>query len=73
MIPSKRLDLDRAAVVRVRQADVAPRPDERPETRRRVEVLGAERVPRQEPTVFLVKSCFLICMNVLSILKADFC
>ena len=56
MIPSKCLDLDRAAVVRVRQADVAPRPDERPEARRRVEILGAEGVPRQEPTVFLVES-----------------
>ena len=56
MIPSERLDLDRAAVVRVRQADVAPGPDERPEARRRVEVLGAEGVPRQEPTVILVES-----------------
>ena len=56
MIPSKCLDLDCATVVRVRQADVALRRDERPEARRRVEILGAEGVPRQETTVFLVES-----------------
>ena len=54
--PSERPDLDRAAVVRVRQADLALGADERPQAGRRVEVLRTERVPREEPTVFLVES-----------------